>query len=513
MLRKILIYCALLSQPSFALAAAGVLKSAESAVAVSSVVFHGNAAIASADLLAAIELRPGTAWTAGKENFDREILISLYHNSGYTDAEAAVSSLLEGTSAFITVNIKEGPVYNFGSTTITGLRALNERTVKKELAYQKGEPYGYGKLITAQSRLYSANWFEELRTSISSSPASREIDVRITAREKPMLWMKAGLGYGSEEKERLSLGFTHNNFLNKGYQAQLTGTLSRIWLEYHAEMLNRHFLLSRTELRNGITWRRERREGYDLESLRNLLSLGRKLGRYISGSIQYKLQRALIFNVDPLLSAEAPSQSQLRAVSVSVNRDTTNEFFYPTRGSRSEAALERSGGAWGGDLDYYKGTTRHTVYRELFWGITGLASTAGGFIQETGRTKNIPIYERFFVGGGNSVRGYAERGIGPTDANGNPLGGKVSLQGNAELRVPIYGGLRGALFLDGGRVADSLRGAAPANWEYGAGAGLRYTTPVGPVRLDFGYKLNPVKPAAIAVLDTWRIHFSIGEAF
>ena len=227
-------------------------------------VFNGNAAIASADLLTVVELRPGAAWTAEKESFDREILISLYHNSGYMGAEAAVSSLRAGTSAFITVDIKEGPLYNFGSTAIAGLRALSEKTVKKELAYREGEPYGYSKLIAAQSRLYSANWFEELRTSISSSSASREISVRITAREKPMLWMKAGLGYGSEEKERLSLGFTHNNFLNKGYQAQVTGTLSRIWLEYHAEMLNRHFLLSSTELRNGITYLPERPYCYHL---------------------------------------------------------------------------------------------------------------------------------------------------------------------------------------------------------------------------------------------------------
>lgn len=483
------------------------------AVIVSSVVFNGNLVVSSTELVAAIELRPGSVWSAEKEKLDKEILTSMYHNRGYSDAEAAVASLLEGTSAFIMIGIKEGPVYSFGSTTIMGLRALKESAVKKELEYKKGDPYSYEKLLKAQSRLYSANWFEELRTSISSSPVSREINVRITVREKPMLWVKSGIGYGFEEKERLSLGLTHNNFLGKGYQAQLNGTLSRIWLEYHADFVDRNFLLSRNELRNGITWRREKRKGYELETLQNLLSLGRKLTRYISVSVQYKLQRSLIFEVDPLLSAEAPSASQTRSVAVVANRDTTNDFFYPTRGIRSEAGLERSGGIWGGDLDYYKVTTRHTVYRRLFWGITGLVSAAGGFIGETGTTPDIPIYDRFFMGGGSTVRGYAERGVGPKDANGNPLGGKVSLQGNAELRFPVYKSLKGAVFLDGGQVAATLRGAAPANWKYGAGGGLRYLTPVGPIRLDLGYKLNPGKPAAIAPVDTWRIHFSLGEAF
>ena len=512
MLKKTVFCCALLA-PGFPCLAADGARPAEPAALVSSVSFSGNAAFSPAELLDALELRPGAAWTGEKEAFDRELLTSFYHNRGYSDAEITVSSLPDGTSVFVRIGITEGPVYSFGDTSVTGLRALPERVVKKELDYRKGDPYSYERLIRSQSRLYAANWFERLRTTVSSSPVSRLIDVNISAREKPMLWVKTGVGYGSEEKERLTLGLTHNNFLNRGYQAQVTGTLSRIWLEYNGEILNRNFLFSRTELRDGLTWRRERREGYDMESVKNLLSLGRELGKGLSASVQYRMQRTLIFGVDPLLTTEAPSLSQTRAVSVAVNRDTTDDFFYPRAGSRSEAALERSGGFWGGDISFYKGTLRHTLYQKLFWEITGLLSAAGGFIQETGRTPDVPIFERFFMGGGNSVRGYGERDVGPEDANGNPLGGKTSLEGHAELRFPLYKGFKGALFLDGGQVADSLSGSAPANWKYGAGGGLRYLTPVGPIRLDFGYKLNPEKPTAVAKADTWRIHFTIGEAF
>jgi outer membrane protein assembly complex protein YaeT len=510
MLKRTAVCCALLAWGTPCQAADGA---PPAELRVSSVSFGGNAAFSDRELLGAVELRPGAVWTGGKAAFDGELLTSFYHNRGYSDARINVSSLPDGTSVHVRLEIAEGPVYSFGRTTVTGLRALTERVVKKELDYREGDPYSYERLIRSQSRLYAANWFEQLRTSVSSSSASRQIDVKMSAREKPMLWVKTGAGYGSEEKERLSLGLTHNNFLGRGYQAQVTGTLSRIWLEYHGELLNRHFLFSRTELRDGLTWRRERREGYDLESVKNLLSLGRQVHRHVSVSVQYRLQRTLVFNVDPQLTTEAPSLSQTRSVSVAVNRDTTDDFFYPGGGSRSEAALERSGGLWGGDIDFYKGTLRHTLYHRLFWKVTGMLSAAGGFIQETGRTLDVPIFERFFLGGGNSVRGYGERDVGPEDANGNPLGGKTSLEGHAELRFPIYKAFKGALFLDGGQVADSLSGSAPANWKYGAGGGLRYLTPVGPIRLDFGYKLNPEKPTALAKADTWRIHFTIGEAF
>jgi len=512
MLKKTVFCCALLASGP-PCRAADAARPGGPAPQVSSVSFSGNSGFSQTELLDAVELRPGAAWTAEKEAFDKELLTSFYHNRGYSDARVSVSSLPDGTSVYVKVEITEGPIYSFGDTAVTGLRALSQRVVKKELDYKKGDPYSYERLIRSQSRLYAANWFERLRTSVSSSTASRLIDVKIAAREKPMLWVKTGVGYGSEEKERFTLGLTHNNFLGRGYQAQVSGTLSRIWLEYHGELLNRHFLFSGTELRDGLTWRRERREGYEMESVKNLLSLGRQLNKSLSASVQYRVQRTLIFEVDPLLTTEAPSLSRTRAVSVALNRDTTDDFFYPGGGSRSEAALERSGGFWGGDISFYKGTLRHTLYRRLFWKVTGLFSAAGGFIRETGRTPDVPIFERFFLGGGNSVRGYAERGVGPTDANGNPLGGKTSLQAHSELRFPLYKGFKGALFIDGGQVADSLSGSAPANWKYGAGGGLRYLTPVGPIRLDFGYKLNPEKPASLAKVDTWRIHFTIGEAF
>ena len=318
------------------------------------------------------------------------------------------------------------------------------------------------------------------------------------------------MGYGSEEKERLSLGLTHNNFLARGYKLELNGMLSRIWLEYKADFTDRHFLDSRTELHDSSVWRRELRSGYDMESIKNTLSFGRKLIANIYGSVQYRMQRTLIYNVDQELSETAPSLSQLRSAGISFNRDTTDDFFYPSKGLWSELTLERAGGIWGGDINIYKSSIKTTFYHGIWRGLTGLLSVRGAFVHETDRTPDVPIYERLFTGGANSIRGYAERDVGPADLNGNPLGGKVLLGANAELRFPVYKKLRGALFTDGGQVSDSLAGSVPRRWQYGAGGGLRYLTPVGPIRADFAYKLNTSKPTET---ELWRIHFSIGEAF
>jgi len=135
-------------------------------------------------------------------------------------------------------------------------------------------------------------------------------------------------------------------------------------------------------------------------------------------------------------------------------------------------------------------------------------SARGGVIRAFAPSTGVPVYKKFFLGGGDSVRGYAERHLGPMDAQGNPTGGNVMTGANAELRFPIFRQLGGAVFLDGGQTSPDWSRAQPAAWRYGAGSGIRLKTPVGPLRLDLGYKLNP----APGDRSLWRLHLSLGEA-
>src|SRR5262249_46477825 len=161
------------------------------------------------------------------------------------------------------------------------------------------------------------------------------------------------------------------------------------------------------------------------------------------------------------------------------NRDTADDPFFPRRGARTRLLLERDGGFLGGDIDMDKAVLETTLYRTLWGPLTAaLTARAGALATFNGRTE-APIFHRFFTGGANTVRGWKERYVGPKAPGGAPLGGDWLAGASAELRFPLFWRLGGALFIDGGQVASTSDGVAPAFWKLGAGGGVRLRTPVG----------------------------------
>lgn len=476
---------------------------------ISTITFAGTLGIEESELQDILPVKVGDEYKPEFVELCLDIIISYYHSRGYMNAQGRIETDVRGSSVAINVLMEEGERFRFGSTGFEGLEKIRHKIVSREMDYTKGEPYNYSKIMSSLSQFNSLGWFEEIRVRTSTSPG-KVVDVVFSVKEKPMKWVKGGIGYGSEEQERFSLTLTHNNFFSRGYKMETTGLWSRIWVEYKTEFLNRHFWATKTEFTNSISWRREFREGYEMEAIKGALGFGRKLTRDIQGNLKYRLQRNLIYHVSPEISKETPGQSQTRAVSLVLNMDTTDHPFYPVQGHRNEFLIERSGGIWGGDINFYKTHLSLTTYFKIFNWLSIAAAIKGGFVRETSPSQDVPIFEKFFAGGANSIRGYAERSVGPTDAEGNPLGGKVISVSNLELRYPIYKKLRGAVFTDGGQTSEKTSGIGLSKWKYGAGFGLRYRTPVGHLRADFGWKLNPDKELTA---DPWCLHITLGEIF
>jgi outer membrane protein insertion porin family len=218
-----------------------------------------------------------------------------------------------------------------------------------------------------------------------------------------------------------------------------------------------------------------------------------------------------VFNVvelaDPLILAQK-GESSTSSLFPTLIRDTQDNRFRPTQGGVSGLRGQLAGGPLGGENSFYRFFLGHRQYypvwtdRVIAMG-NGQIGYADGFAG-----KELPAFERLFLGGARTVRGFDFREVGPKDAEGRPLGGHASLLFNFELQFPFIAGLRAVAFFDAGQVYQKHGVFDPTELRTSAGAGLRILSPLGPISMDWGFKLDP-RPGESAS----EFHFSIGQLF
>jgi outer membrane protein insertion porin family len=222
-------------------------------------------------------------------------------------------------------------------------------------------------------------------------------------------------------------------------------------------------------------------------------------------------------------------RSRRRSLDLAYTRDTRDFYFNPRRGMYINAKSGFSGGFLGGEDHFYSFVASYQAYRSLGGGAVFAYRVRGGYAEAFGDSKDrgVPFENRFFSGGGNSVRGYKENSLGPQGEEGDPLGGRVVLLTNVELRFPIPYLARynfgGALFFDGGNVWSSFGEIEPGqfalysdreettfrDYRYSTGVGVRYNTPIGPIRLDVGFPLKKTED----IDRDYLFHISLGQIF
>ncbi len=160
------------------------------------------------------------------------------------------------------------------------------------------------------------------------------------------------------------------------------------------------------------------------------------------------------------------------------------------------------------ETDFVKLSFYGNFFHRITERIVLAASLRGGVAQGYFKTNELPIVERFFLGGSTTVRGYAQDTLGPKGSDGNPTGGNAFLMENLELRTSLGRGIGSVVFVDGGNVWQKVNEMGFTDLKFTTGLGLRYDTPVGPIRVDYGVKLQREKGES-----SGELHFSIGHAF
>jgi outer membrane protein assembly factor BamA len=204
-------------------------------------------------------------------------------------------------------------------------------------------------------------------------------------------------------------------------------------------------------------------------------------------------------------------------VSLDGGRNTTDNLLDARRGYVASFHVEQAGSWLGGDFSYYEVTGEGRFYQNLADRAVFAMQARAGSIRAIGdREANIPFHKRYFLGGAGNLRGWGRFQVSPLAGSGLPIGGDTFFNSSVELRAPVWRQLSGVLFLDAGNVWDQPWSFDFGDLRYNIGPGVRYNTPVGPLRLDVGYQLNPIPGLEVRGRPEprrWRVHFSIGQAF
>lgn len=262
-----------------------------------------------------------------------------------------------------------------------------------------------------------------------------------------------------------------------------------------------------------ISGRREKDERYKLEGAGGALLLGRQLSEHTRGYLKHSYEIVKVFDVQAIAPSDFHRHIGRKALSIfslNLERNTLDDSLYPIDGSYRALSVEVSSRSLGSDFNFTRTIGEASWYLTTGYPkITFVFRVKGGWIGEFGGSDDVPFFERFYVGGSSTIRGYRSRLIGPKDSRGLPLWGEIMVIANTEARFPIYKGLNGAVFFDTGSTWDKFSKInLSSDFKSSIGAGLRYRTKWTVLRLDYGYPLDrdPGAPKG-------KFHFALGLPF
>ena len=444
-------------------------------------------------------------------------VIEFYNTRGFPSVDVGVARSIDGLKAHILFTIKEGPFVVFGKTVVTGNNRTKYAVVKRELLKQEKAPFDYSILRKEKQQLYKLGLFSDVNLEMIEGFDQRK-DVLISLHEANAGAVEFGLGYSDYEEYRGFLDVSYRNLWGMNRQVSVRTEFSSIERRLLLQYYEPWFLSRATALRAFILseYRKElnvdnRDTRYKLT--RNAVSAGieKKFSSSIKAELYYEFSVVNTYDVEPdvVLSKEDTGTLVISGLRLGIIYDTRNDPFYPTKGVLSGISTKITSPILLSESDFVKLSFYGNIYRELIPGFVMALSLRGGIARGYGATSTeLPIVERFFLGGRTTVRGYEQDTLGPKGSDDNPTGGNAFLMENLEMRIGLGKGIGIVTFLDGGNVWVKAKDVDPSDIKFTAGLGLRYDTPVGPLRVDYGHKLNKEKNES-----NGEVHFSIGHAF
>ncbi|MEJ2586361.1 MAG: outer membrane protein assembly factor BamA [Deltaproteobacteria bacterium] len=458
----------------------------------------------------------------GKQKvFNREIvredIISLrdvYADKGYAYAEVRplIKEDDETHMADVTYDITKGPKVRFERITISGNQITRDKVIRRELKVIEGDYFSGKAIKQSNENLHRLGFFEDVQIKTKKGTHKDTMDVDVEVKERGTRTFSVGAGYSAAYSAFVMFEIADQNFLGYGQQLQATARIGGLNTEFDISFVEPWLFDKPLSLgANLYKWKQEY-DDYTRSSYGGAVSLGFPLkfvDDYTRGLVRYDYDHANISDVTetsgPLYDMKGTNITS--SASIIFKRDSRNDNWNPSRGSINEISFQYAGGFLRGDEEFNKYQARTAWFFPLFWETVFMAQGRWGYIQDRG---HLSVYQKFFLGGINTVRGFKYWSISPVDENGYKIGGTKMMCYNLEYRFPVLKeqGVVGLVFFDAGNVFGEDQSWTFSGIRKSAGAGVRWYSPIGPLRLEYGFNLEPQgdEPSG-------RWEFSVGGAF
>jgi outer membrane protein insertion porin family len=433
----------------------------------------------------------------------------LYSTIGRASADVVPrTEMVAGNHVAVSFEITEGPEVYVERINIAGNVRSEDKILRREIPMVEGDLFTLQKLQRARQRLVNLGYFEAVNVTTQPGTDRTRIIVNVDVTERPTGIFSIGGGYSSADSFVGTIDLRQNNFLGRGWQASLAiragGTSQQGILSFTEPWLFDRPLSAGFDL---FSTSRQYTE-YDYETLGGGLRLSHPFAEYWRWHVNYRLTRDEIDDVAIDLSPAFRDELGTRItslVSLAVTRDSRDSVTATTSGGQVSAVLDVAG--FGGDSRFVKMVGSATYFKPIWLGhiVSGRAELGHGF---GWGGEEMPIFERFYMGGANSFRGVKSRKISPVDEFGTRIGGLTEILGTVEYIIPLPFNLRAAGFVDVGNVYGFETKFDPTDLRQAVGAGVRWISPFGPIRVDYGINVDR-RPGE----DFGALHFSVGSPY
>ncbi len=484
-----------------------------------SVSFDGNAAVTAAELQKAVSLKPGAPFNERLVDEDRYRILMLYSNKAYLYARVETEKNPHDGTVDVRYRITEDQPVLIGKIILRGNIRTRDEVIMRELRVKPGDKYDYGAILTSQQRIYRFGFFRVARFD-PIHPGEKEYitDMLFTVEERPAGAVEVGVGYGDLDRLRGSVEVSHRNLWGTARYSSLRFEQSDILKRASFNFKEPWFLGHDLEGKFTLVWSDSERLNSDTREIyyktrKTVASFGvEKIYHNLKPSLTYQFEN--VVNYDVLQAAKLTPEDSGRVLVSSLSPaliwDLRDDVFNPRRGAVYGIVLKEALRELGSEADFSKLTVQGSWFLPIDASVLALSARAG-VAWPFRKTAEVPLHERFYVGGSTTVRGFLQDGLGPSvpDANGNliPQGGSSMAVLNLELRINPGEGFGVVLFTDAGNVWPGQE-INVKDLRASFGAGIRYGTPVGPLRIDYGQKIHKLPGESPG-----ELHFNIGNTF